>query len=161
MEISAEWKAKFNAKWKVDENECWVWQGAKLPKGYGFIKIPGKRRQIYAHRLSYLINVGDIPEGLNVLHRCDNPACVNPAHLFVGSHKDNSQDMAAKDRHLCGERNAEAILTAPDVVQIKKLLAMNEFSQKRIGMMFGVSQITISRIHRGLRWKHITNGDPR
>ena len=155
MEISAEWKAKFNTKWKQDENECWVWQGAKLPKGYGFLKIPRTRRQIYAHRLSYLINVGEIPERMNVLHRCDNPACVNPAHLFIGSHKDNSQDMAAKDRHLRGERNTEAVLTARDVLQIKKLLAMNEFSQKRIGMMFGVAQITISRIHRGLRWKHI------
>ena len=156
MEITAELKERFNAKWEIDENGCWIWTGAKLPKGYGFIKIPKTRRQIYAHRLSFLISGGTIPEGMNVLHRCDNPACVNPTHLFVGSQKDNLQDMAEKHRHLCGEKNTEAVLTAPDVVKIKKLLAMNAFSQTEIGRMFGVAQITISRIHRGLRWKHIS-----
>lgn len=159
MEITKEWKARFNAKWNQDENGCWIWNGCKAGKGYGILKIPKTRKQIYAHRLSYLINRGEIKEGEYVLHRCDNPACVNPAHLFLGSAKDNSQDMAAKERHLYGERNTEAVLTAPDVVKIKKLLAMNMFSQKEIGMMFGVAQITISRIHRGLRWKHITDAE--
>ena len=157
MEITSELKERFNAKWEIDENGCWVWTGAKLPKGYGFIKIPRTRRQIYAHRLSFLISGRTIPEGMNVLHRCDNPACVNPEHLFIGSQKDNLQDMAAKHRHLCGEKNTESVLTAPDVVKIKRLLAMNMFSQKEIGRMFGVAQITISRIHRGLLWKHIAD----
>ena len=136
---------------------------ARLPKGYGFIKIPSTRKQIYAHRLSYLMHRGEIPEGSYVLHRCDNPACVNPEHLFLGNAKDNAQDMASKDRHLRGERNTKAVLTAPDVVKIKKLLAIGDFSQKQIGKMFGVAQITISRINQGLLWKHIqiqgnTNG---
>ena len=159
MEISEDWKARFNAKWEKDQNECWIWQGCKAGKGYGILKIPRTRKQIYAHRMSYLMHCGDIPDGEYVLHRCDNPACVNPSHLFLGGAKANAQDMATKGRHLYGERNTEAVLTARDVVQIKKLLAMNEFSQKRIGMMFGVAQITISRIHRGLRWKHISTGD--
>lgn len=163
MEITEEWKARFNAKWEKDESGCWIWSGCKAGKGYGILKIPKTRKQIYAHRLSYLIHRGEIQEGEYVLHRCDNPACVNPAHLFLGSAKDNAQDMAAKGRHLFGERNKnpEQILTSRDVVKIKKLLAMNSFSQKEIGRMFCVAQITISRIHRGLRWKHITNGDPR
>jgi predicted XRE-type DNA-binding protein len=157
MEITPQWKRRFNAKWTRDESTgCWIWHGAHVPRGYGIIKIPGERKQEYAHRLSWLIHRGPIPEGQYVLHQCDTPACVNPEHLFLGSAKANAGDMKNKGRHLYGELNHTAVLTAPDVVKIKKLLSTGMFSQAEIGRMFGVHQITISKIHRGLRWAHIT-----
>lgn len=155
MEISQEWQSRFNSKWSVDINECWIWKGAKLPKGYGIIKIPCQRRQEYAHRLSYQIHIGDIPPGKHVLHRCDNPSCVNPKHLFLGDARTNAQDMRSKGRHLYGELNAQAILTDKIVKKIKLMLSTGRFSQKEIASLFQISQITVSRIHRGLRWSHI------
>ena len=155
MEVTKEWVGRFNAKHAPDENGCWVWFGARLPKGYGIIKIPLTRRQEYAHRLSWLIHRGEIPVGEYVLHRCDNPRCVNPSHLFLGDAKANQQDMKTKGRHLYGERNVMAVLTAPDVRKIKALIGTGGFSQEDIASMFGVAQVTISRIARGLRWAHI------
>lgn len=78
--------------------ECWPWNGTKA-KGYGILGLCGKERTyIYAHRLSYQMHVGPIGSGLLVLHRCDYPACVNPAHLFLGTQLDNAQDMRNKRR---------------------------------------------------------------
>ena len=85
--------------------ECWEWTGARLPSGYGFItrnlKIDGRRKgvTIYAHRMSYEIHNGEIPEGLQALHSCDNPSCPNPDHLFIGTQQDNVDDMMSKGRH--------------------------------------------------------------
>jgi hypothetical protein len=82
-------------------NGCWEWSGSKLPKGYGVItmRLPdGMQEKHYAHRVSYELNVGLIPEGLFVLHTCDNPSCCNPNHLFVGTQLDNMRDAAIKGR---------------------------------------------------------------
>src|SRR5574337_1304048 len=137
MEVSQEWIKRFNAKWKLDtENGCWIWQGAKLPKGYGIIKIPKARRQEYAHRLSWVIARGAIPDGKYVLHRCDTPSCVNPEHLFLGDAKANSQDMKCKGRHLYGENNSKAVLVSPDVEKIKAMLATGKFSQPAIAEVY-------------------------
>lgn len=87
----------------VTESGCWLWLGSVNNDGYGLIRIgsrrDGSRRLVKAHRLSYEVHVGPIPLGLEVLHRCDVPACVNPAHLFVGTHLDNVNDMLTKGRH--------------------------------------------------------------
>lgn len=84
------------------ESGCWVWIGARSPAGYGRIRIASRDgavgRQIYAHRWSYEHHTGPIPVGLLVMHACDNPPCVNPAHLSVGTHRDNAQDMLRKGR---------------------------------------------------------------
>jgi len=128
-------KARFDEKYsKGPEDECWNWQASTAGKGYGQIKIPGTRRQIYAHRLSYLIHLGEIPDGKEVCHTCDNPLCVNPAHLFLGTRKDNAQDMKQKFRSTFGEKNARAKLTEKDVIKILEIHLLLCISQrKRIG----------------------------
>lgn len=77
---------------------CWLWTASKTALGYGQLGAPERSSNYLAHRLSYEINVGPIPDRMCVLHRCDTPACVNPAHLFLGTKRDNSRDMEAKGR---------------------------------------------------------------
>ena len=146
---------RFNQKWQLDKKTgCWVWTGATAGRGYGNIGLERQRKQEYAHRISYRLHVGEIPKGQYVLHRCDNPSCVNPSHLFVGTQRANLADMASKGRHLYGEKNAKAVLTEADIPKIRQLCASG-MAQWEVGRMFGVSQITVSRIMRGKRWKHI------
>jgi hypothetical protein len=148
-------KQRFDAKWRKDRRTgCWNWTASTAGKGYGQFRIPGTRRNIYAHRLSYEMHKGPIPDGELVCHECDNPLCVNPAHLFVGDSGINLKDMAAKGRHLYGERNAQAKLTAKQVHAIHDLAAKG-LSQHKLAKKFGVGQMTIGRILRGERWKHI------
>lgn len=147
---------RFNLKWRIDEKSgCWIWAATKIPKGYGLIKRPQQRTQEYAHRASYMIHIGEIPNGCHVCHKCDNPSCVNPDHLFLGSAKENMHDMKQKGRHLYGERNSQAKLTEDAVRKIKQLLK-DGMSQSKVALMFGMQQMEISRIKRGLRWAHIT-----
>lgn len=146
---------RFNSKWKVDSvSGCWVWTASIAGKGYGQIKLPKQRKQIYAHRLSYLIHKGELQDGQFVCHTCDNPRCVNPEHLFVGTAKDNQQDMKAKGRHLYGSKNVRAVLNDEIVKEILIDLS-GDASQSAIAKHYGVSQITISRIKRGERWAHL------
>ena len=155
MRITEEWKQRFDAKWKEDEaTGCWVWTGATASKGYGEIKIPRTRKQIPAHRLSYLIHRGPIPPGKCVLHKCDNPPCVNPQHLFVGTKLDNALDMVSKMRHVYGERQGAHKLKEADVLAIHNLMKLG-VPQIRIAQMFGVGPMQISRIKRGQRWRHV------
>lgn len=155
MTIDEDLIRRFNAKWELDPNTgCHIWTGAHLPKGYGIIKRPRERRQYYAHRLSYLIHKGGIPKRRQVLHRCDNPACVNPDHLFLGTSKDNLQDMKAKGRHLYGCRNSTSKLSDKEVLEIRKLYAAG-VRQRQLAKVYGVSQGNISRICRRVRWTHL------
>lgn len=146
---------RFNLKWKVNEKTgCWDWTASVAGKGYGQIKLPRQRKQDYAHRIAYLIHKGDIPEGKHVCHTCDNPLCVNPNHLWLGSSAENQQDMKAKGRSLYGERNSRAVLTEDGVRKIRQLLSQG-LSQDKVARMFGIQQMEVSRIHRKLRWSHV------
>lgn len=136
---------------------CHEWAGSRNPKGYG--DAWDGVTMVKAHRLSYQTFVGEIPEGLFVLHRCDNPSCINPDHLFLGTHAENMADMRAKGRSVSdkrprGENNVLAKLTEEAVRQIKQCLAEGQRNVD-LAREFGVKPDTISNIKRGLSWAHV------
>jgi predicted XRE-type DNA-binding protein len=141
---------------KVDKtshpNGCWIWLDHIKPTGYGEFR-DGKKK-VRAHRFAYELVNGPIPKGMYLLHSCDNRACVNPAHLSIGTAKENQEDMTRKGRGRVGTRNGSAKLTEQDVMKIKDLLAQG-FSQTQIAKRFGVHQTNISEISLGRAWNHL------
>jgi HNH endonuclease len=138
--------------------KCWVWTGSKKRQGYGQISLPGRRAGMQlAHRTSWLLHNGSIPKGLCVCHRCDNPACVNPTHLFLGSNADNVADRVAKGRtnDRKGENNNFSKLTQKEVLKIKSEYYGKFGQQKLLAEKYGVSHGTISGIVRGKTWSHL------
>lgn len=133
-----------------DPDDCWEWIGAKYINGYGEFGI--KNKTCLAHRVSYALFIGNIPDGMFVCHRCDNHSCVNPSHLFLGTHQDNIQDMMNKDRQNRGERHGMHKLTEQKVYQIREKLEQG-YSHQQIANMFGVSRKTISHIKSKRDWK--------
>jgi hypothetical protein len=137
-------------------DECWVWAGSTSESGYGKLidSSQAKRRHLTTHRVSYEIHYGPIPPGGLVCHHCDNPACVNPAHLFAGMARDNCLDMIAKGRdRIVGERHNRAKLRAEDV---KAIRAIEGMCQKDIAAAFGINQPQVSAIRRGAAWRSPT-----
>jgi hypothetical protein len=134
-----------------DGSGCLLWTGSKNQKGYGRILVNGKNR--HAHRIAWELANGTIPEGMQILHRCDNPTCVNQAHLFTGTNQDNVTDMMSKGRFKphYGETNGRSKLTKSDVLQIRA----SSLSNVALGKLFGVSNVVISGIRRGVGWKEI------
>ena len=140
---------------KIDlENSrgCWEWSGARVPQGYGLIKRKDGT-QLRAHRVAYELVYGLIPKGMFVCHRCDNPSCVWPSHLFVGSHVQNMADMVVKGRaaRMQGHRNGSAKLGAIEVISIRTSVD----SYSRIASQFGVSSSAVGLIKRRERWAHL------
>lgn len=139
---------------KVNKTEhCWLWTAHKNRLGYGTYMVNSKRRSYLAHRFSWEINFGSIPNGLCVLHKCDVRSCVNPDHLFVGTQKDNILDMVNKKRntHPRGEKNPKCKLSDDQIILIRKDLR----KQSDIAKEFGVVQTTISKIKLRITWGHI------
>jgi hypothetical protein len=137
---------------RIPEAGCWIWMGTTTVRGYG--QIESHSRKHYAHRASYQAFIGEIPEGMYVCHACDNVYCVNPAHLFLGTQKQNLQDMAKKGRSTIGERNPMAKLTEADVKDIKYLLGTG-VSVKSLSLEYGVTTSSINQIKTGIRWTHV------
>lgn len=141
-------------------SECWNWLGYLNADrgGYGRIEIDG--HFIYVHRYSWMLAYGSIPDGLQVCHRCDNPACVKPDHLFLGTNAENLADMRAKGRHRWGNTpfpgvsNPMARLTDEAVLEIRRRWQAGTL-QKDLAAEFGVSKMTISRAVRGESWSHL------
>jgi HNH endonuclease len=148
---------------KVDKKTdgCWEWQATRTPGpngGYGvfyaFDPQHGKKRNMPAHRWSYNFHHGLIPEGLVVMHLCDNRACVNPAHLRIGTLRDNAEDMVSKGRWCgpSGSAHGNATLTETQVKEIRRRYAAGEAYQKELANEFMVSQSSIGRMVRGEVW---------
>lgn len=140
----------------VKGDGCWGWNGAVNSWGYGLIHLwdGTKRLAALAHRVSYEIHVGPIPDGLFVLHRCDNPPCSNPDHLFVGTNDDNVADMVSKGRQQQGSRHAHAKLDETKVAEIRRRAAGGEM-KKGLAAEFGISPQTVSDILHGRLWNHV------
>jgi len=139
--------------------ECWEWQGAIEGSGYGYMTLTRTpRRWVRAHRLSYEMHHGPIPDGLAVCHRCDNRLCVNPAHLFAGTWGDNNADRAARGRgrenRQHGRANLNAKLTEANVREIISAVASGE-SQGSVSRRIGISQAQVSKIVHGKSWAHL------
>jgi HNH endonuclease len=141
----------------VPQGECLVWIGQKHPRGYGRLRIGGKLRP--AHRLMYELRHGPIPDGQVVRHSCDNPACINPAHLSIGTQLDNVQDMFERGRanKARGERSPKAKLTEAQVREIRARYVARSYGNGAhvLAREFGVSKPTIQAILSGDSWKHV------
>lgn len=149
---------KLIARVKVDANGCFIWQGYKDSRGYGFTRLGNDRKTKSAHRFSYQTFRGEIPAGLCVCHRCDNPSCINPAHFFLGTHKDNSQDAAKKNRMTHGVKVNTAKLNEQQVAEITRRYAAGERTMKLVEE-FGVSKHAIRRVLNKGNWRQVDRVD--
>lgn len=163
MNLSREDTRRFWSKVvRRSDDECWVWAAATVG-GYGTFKTGG--RQVKAHRIAYALEVGPIPEGQIVCHRCDVPNCVNPSHLFLGTHADNAADRNRKNRQATGartkpERRARgeaasgAKLTEDEVLNIRYSLRAGN-SVRSVARYYGVSPSAVQFIKSGHTWRHV------
>lgn len=136
---------------------CWPFMGARNPLGYGVIGRSGRRAGTEkAHRVAYVAFFGAIPEGDIVRHKCDNPSCVNPAHLELGSHADNAMDRESRGRgnQARGESSGSSILTADKVLKIRKM-CKDGASFSEAAKTFGVAKSTAQAIVQNHTWRHL------
>ena len=139
---------------KVDKTDsCWQWTGSTNGK-YGKIRCEDQGPLLYAHRYSYLLHYGDYDQSMQVCHHCDNPLCVRPDHLFLGTHADNMADRQAKGRQSRGSDRPAAKLSEHDVSMIKWALDAGVRGNK-LAELFGVTPALISYIKVGKGWSHV------
>jgi len=143
-------KEQFLSKVKKSK-DCWIWQGAISGRGYGNVTFDG--RTTGAHRVSYILFKGEIVGTKDVCHTCDNPSCVNPKHLFLGTRTDNMHDAMKKGRIACGERCPQHILNGNQVEKIRKIYEAGGRTQRSIAKQFGVDYRRINDIIKNNNWK--------
>jgi len=132
---------------------CWLWTGRKAG-GYGRTGTQRTLGTASAHRVAWILTFGEIQDGLRVLHKCDNPPCVNPDHLFLGTDSDNMADKCKKQRQARGERQGLSPFVESDIIEIRRLRATG-LSFPKIARMYGVPHQTIMRIVKRQVWKHV------
>jgi len=134
-------------------DECWEWERGLTSHGYGLIWDGMKQEK--AHRVSWELHNGPIPDGLHVLHKCDNRKCVNPNHLWIGTNAQNTADMVAKGRAAKGEKSGKAILDEICVTLIREIYANGKTTHLALAKFFGVGESTIANIVKRNSWRHI------
>jgi hypothetical protein len=141
---------RFWKRVKKLKSGCWIWTGSRTPQGYGQFIIERAKHAAYTHRASWTYTYGPIPEGVQVLHHCDNPPCVNPQHLFLGTHCDNLNDMSQK-----GRRHTK--LTEAQVIEIRTLYVHGKRGSgySALSKKFGVTPKAVAAIVRRHFWTHI------
>lgn len=148
-------ESRFWPKVSVREpGACWPWLGRRTPTGYGLFRVGS--RMVPAHRYAWQITYGDIPNPMEVCHRCDNPCCCNPQHLFLGTQADNVRDMQAKGRRasFIGEANGRAKLTEAQVRTIRQLFAAGS-TRTSLARSFGVTRNSIDNIVNRTTWRSV------
>lgn len=144
---------------RPDLGPCWIWIGQRRNSdGYGGVKVPGTARNVSVHRISWELENGPVPNGLLVLHKCDNRPCVRPSHLFLGTQTDNMRDMVIKGRSssIKGESNPKARLTQAEVEHIRKEASIGKRGTPIVlAKVFGVSIGCIHDIVKRRSWRHI------
>ncbi|MEZ4684165.1 MAG: HNH endonuclease signature motif containing protein [Caldilineaceae bacterium] len=147
---------------QTDQSACWEWLAGKDRGGYGMFWLNGITT--HAQRIAWILTYGDIPDELDVCHRCDNPSCVNPRHLFLGSDRDNHQDRAKKGRSARnlnmlgrkGEKHPNAKLTNRTVLKARELYKRKRFKTiKKMALRIGVNHQTLLNAANGKTWSHI------
>ena len=137
------------------KDDCWLWKGYRNDRGYGCLYVGGHKGHIvHSNRLAWELHFGPIPDGMGVLHRCDNPPCCNPHHLFLGTDADNVADKVKKSRQARGEHNGQATLTTEIVLRIRKLHA-DGTRPAAIARLLKIPDGTIRAIINRTRWGHI------
>lgn len=144
--------AEVLASRSIDRDGCRLWQGSYTQDGYGRLRWNGER---VTHRIAYILANGPIDDDLQVLHRCDTPACIRPDHLFLGTHTDNMKDMVAKRRSNYGVRNGGAKLTPEQVIEMRRLYATQYYSHADLAVMYDISETQVRRILSGRKWPHL------
>lgn len=134
----------------ADDGDCWEWQSTRNRNGYGKFWLDG--RTDLAHRVSYRIAKGAIPQGMQIRHTCDNPPCVNPKHLLIGTGKQNARDALDRGRYRQGAGNGRARLTSQQVLDIRRRLSEGEM-QVALAREYGVCKSTVQWIASGRNWK--------
>lgn len=144
-------RERFETTINKQENGCWLWTGCGAGNGYGSAYFNGRSEG--AHRVSYKIYKGGIPDGLQINHKCDVPRCVNPDHLYAGTHQENMKDVCDRNRrqHVpkrLGEENSNSKVTKEMAHDIQVYYASKSFTQQELANMYSLSQTGISRIIR-------------
>ena len=137
----------------VKTDYCWNWVATKHARGYGKLIIKWKAQ--LAHRVSWMLKYGRIPGALLVCHKCDNPSCVRPGHLFLGTTQDNIADKVAKGRQARGQSNGKSVLSESEVVDIRRKYKTGNYSQADLGFEYGIHQTHVGFIVRRVTWRHV------
>ncbi len=139
---------------------CWEWTGSKDRRNYGQFRHNGKT--CAAHRVAYELSCGPGPDGMDVLHSCDNPPCVNPAHLSIGTHARNMREMADRDRNAgsVGESQHASVINEDDVAEMRTCYASGDWSIRELAEKFGISFAPARMAIYGLAWRRVTSVAP-